>query len=207
MNKEIAIKEALQIFYPNAEEVLFKYAKSAKKPYLNLDFFVKSICKDNYNISKELALSSATITKLLREIFPDRLTGNTGSKPHIHILEKAELKICSKCGEIKAFEDFRKNKSTRLGLNTYCKVCHLKTTSSTQAARQAEYKTSKIQRTVNWSELSKIKEFYNNCPAGYHVDHIIPLNGEKVSGLHVLDNLQYLPAKDNCSKNNNFEIS
>jgi len=206
MDKQSAIREALQIFYPNTEAILLKYAKSTRKQYLNLDFFVKSICKEHYNISKELGLSPGTITKLLKEIFPDRITGNTGSKPHIHILEKAELKLCHSCGEVKPFEDFRKNKSTRLGLNTYCKICHLETTSSTQAGRQAEYKTSKIQRTVSWSELDKIKEFYNNCPQGHHVDHIIPLNGEKVSGLHVLENLQYLPASDNCSKNNKFEI-
>jgi hypothetical protein len=207
MNKRQALIESLEVFYPNTSMILQKYAKSCKKSYITFDFFIDILCKDSYNISTELGISAGTITKLMKDMFPDRVTGNTGSKPHIHILEKAELKYCARCKEVKPFEDFRKNKSQRLGLNSYCKVCHQETTTSTQAGRQAEYKTSKIQRTMPWSELSKIRDFYNNCPAGYHVDHIVPLNGTIVSGLHVLSNLQYLPAKENCSKSNSFTPS
>lgn len=67
------------------------------------------------------------------------------------------------------------------------------------------YKTAKLKRTPAWADLKAIQHFYEACPAGYHVDHIIPLQGKLVSGLHVLENLQYLPASDNCSKNNTFD--
>ena len=60
----------------------------------------------------------------------------------------------------------------------------------------------KVQAIPKFANLDKIKEIYKNCPKGYHVDHIIPLNNPIICGLHVEWNLQYLSAKDNCSKGN-----
>lgn len=57
-------------------------------------------------------------------------------------------------------------------------------------------------RTPAWANMAAIAEFYSACPPGYHVDHIIPLRGRKVSGLHIETNLQYLPAADNLRKAN-----
>lgn len=58
--------------------------------------------------------------------------------------------------------------------------------------------------TPIWANKRDIRYFYLNCPEGYHVDHIIPLHGKFVSGLHVLENLQYLPATENLQKSNMF---
>lgn len=71
-------------------------------------------------------------------------------------------------------------------------------------ARMARRRAALDDRTPEWANLEKIKDFYKCCPAGYHVDHCIPLRGKRVSGLHVLANLQYLPAAENLSKGNKF---
>jgi hypothetical protein len=72
---------------------------------------------------------------------------------------------------------------------------------ATQMKRHAQY----LHAIPSWADLNAIKEFYKNCPKGYHVDHIIPLQHPLVAGLHVLSNLQYLPMKENLRKHNKFE--
>jgi len=59
-------------------------------------------------------------------------------------------------------------------------------------------------RLPQWADVEAIRQFYMNKPQGCEVDHIIPLSGKTVSGLHVLENLQYLTIAENRSKNNKF---
>ena len=56
------------------------------------------------------------------------------------------------------------------------------------------------------ADLKLIKRIYENCPEGYHVDHIQAL---AAGGLHHQDNLQYLEISENCrkGKTSNFDKS
>lgn len=66
---------------------------------------------------------------------------------------------------------------------------------------------SQAQRTPAWADLNVIREIYRLCPEGHHVDHVIPLNGKTVSGLHVEYNLQYLTAAENVRKSNRVTLN
>lgn len=70
----------------------------------------------------------------------------------------------------------------------------------------AKRRAFKLKATPKFANLQKIKEIYMNCPVGYHVDHIVPLQGKNVCGLHVEWNLQYLTPYDNKSKSNKLII-
>lgn len=72
-------------------------------------------------------------------------------------------------------------------------------------AKLAKYRAKQLRATPKWANLEAIKEFYMKCPIGFEVDHIIPLQGRDVSGLHVLENLQYLPMSLNRKKKNHFD--
>ena len=95
-----------------------------------------------------------------------------------------------------------------------------KATNSEYRARQAEYrksvrpvltantmkyKAAKDQRIPPWADHEKIRAMYQEAErTGMTVDHIIPLRGRLVSGLHVENNLQLLPGSVNFSKGNKF---
>lgn len=60
------------------------------------------------------------------------------------------------------------------------------------------------QQTPIWASVEEIKNIYNNCPINMTVDHVVPLKGKDVCGLHVEYNLQYLSLSHNSRKGNRW---
>lgn len=76
-------------------------------------------------------------------------------------------------------------------------------------ARQA----AQLRRTPAWANHDAILVVYElaerltkETGVKHDVDHVIPLRGERVSGLHVHSNLQAIPASVNRRKNRKFEL-
>ena len=140
------------------------------------------------------------------------------------------MKTCSKCGIEKPLDEFYKDKGSKDGKYCWCKPCakassrayygeNTKTVKARTSAYLKEYRKANLEkfrayqmkriaaqldRTPVFADLQVINDFYQNCPPGHEVDHIIPLQGKTVSGLHISSNLQYLPANKNKQKGNTF---
>ena len=74
---------------------------------------------------------------------------------------------------------------------------------------EAYRRACQLQATPSWADLESIKRVYKACSlitertgVPHHVDHVIPLKGKNVCGLHVYSNLAIIPAKMNLSKGN-----
>lgn len=77
------------------------------------------------------------------------------------------------------------------------------------AAIQGKRRAAQLRRTPAWANLRKIEQVYAEAAwmtvlmgEPWHVNHVIPLQGRLVSGLHVHNNLQILPGAENARKGN-----
>ena len=80
---------------------------------------------------------------------------------------------------------------------------------ATRSAVEARRRAAKLHRTPSWSERGCIAELYADAGLfakafgiDFAVDHTLPLQGDTVSGLHVVGNLSILPKSSNSSKHN-----
>lgn len=72
-------------------------------------------------------------------------------------------------------------------------------------------RSSKLNATPCWADINEIMAFYieaeqvsKSTGQPHEVDHIVPLQGKTVCGLHVACNLQVLPLEMNRSKSNRY---
>lgn len=85
------------------------------------------------------------------------------------------------------------------------------------SAHASKRRAAKMNRTLSYSEelthfateeaIHQAKDMEGFFGMTFHVDHIIPLQGGKVSGLHVWYNLQVIPATLNKGKGNRMKYT
>lgn len=79
-------------------------------------------------------------------------------------------------------------------------------------AKAAKCRAAQLQRTPSWADqdaiagMYELAQLFRRIGLDIDVDHIVPLQGQKVSGLHVADNLQLIHSIANKSKSNDFAI-
>jgi hypothetical protein len=88
--------------------------------------------------------------------------------------------------------------------------------SNPNAALMRKQKRRAVARQAEplWADAALIKLLYatrqyltQETGEVWHVDHVVPLQGRNVCGLHVHNNLRVVPAKVNLAKGNKFSIN
>lgn len=158
----------------------------------------------------------------LRRIFSNNLLNKPKAvKINNYFLYEYGFIKCNICKNILHKSNFYKQESYWNGHKHYCKNCqkntrnlqhnrdYIKKNRGKYNAHTAKYRASKIKATPKWltnEQLLEIENLYKKAKLlNLEVDHIIPLQGQNVSGLHVPWNLQLLSKKDNAKKGNNIK--
>lgn len=80
-------------------------------------------------------------------------------------------------------------------------------------AKTAAYRAARRKAIPSWADRHAILAVYaeahrlsRETGIPHHVDHVVPLTGRTVCGLHVADNLRAVPASVNCRKRNAWPV-
>ena len=99
--------------------------------------------------------------------------------------------------ELNRLRNIQKSANRSPGMHRNKKIM-LATPSWTTPAMRKEIKRLKI-------NVKKLNKVYGKRK--YSLDHVIPLRGELVSGLHIPENVRIMKRTDNVEKGNSFEIA
>ena len=174
-------------------------------------FFIKEGCTLE-ELAEVFECSPVTISRYKKTLGIQR----SNKAPQV----REGLKKCTSCNLYKKVSDYYKDSNNKTtGLRAKCKSCmnidssrHYQNNKEYYAEKHLRYKLSKKSAVPVWySELDSfvLEEAYELCHIReietglkHHVDHIIPLQGVEVCGLHYYKNWQVIPAKENLEKGN-----
>ena len=130
---------------------------------------------------------------------------------------------CKKCDRERARAYYTKNKAKVCArTNKYRKANldkhrgyakkHYKSHRPAYRQKEMAYQLKRRKQTPSWlskADIAEMEGVYLFCQIfkGFQVDHIVPIRGKTVSGLHAPWNLQVLPRKENARKRNTLNPS
>lgn len=183
--------------------------------------------KSIYEVAEELGISKSTVHRAVAEV--DAIRPVKGSKnPGVALARRKSvikdgLKFCTSCEGWFPPERFPPSKISLDGRRPACLKCHqaqqntwyqtpagrlykrIKSNSYSHRVREATPKwlTREQRNAINKVYMEAVnRQLATGAP--HHVDHIIPINGKDVSGLHVPANLQVVLGEENCRKGNKY---
>lgn len=137
-----------------------------------------------------------------------------------------ETKKCSCCLKELSLLSFHKDRTNNTGYERSCKSCtserNKRWVQENKGLSQAKSRLKEIRKMSGSRVPSWLTEFdflamkciYQvaamrnaNSDIKWSVDHIVPLNGKTVCGLHVPSNLQVIPLSENLSKGRKYECA
>lgn len=150
------------------------------------------------------------VNKSENEFYWDKIRNRTRKKCKKCISTQGELwRLNNKEVKSKTDREYRLKNSDVLKKKA---LNHFKLNKDKYAAASARRKASKLKATPEWltkEQLEEIEYIYFLrkdvsllSDYEYHVDHIVPLQGKEVCGLHVPWNLQLLQKEVNFAKSN-----
>ena len=87
-----------------------------------------------------------------------------------------------------------------------------KNNASAYNVRMSAYRAAKVSATPSWANFDDMRMWYevaevlSRSGVKFEVDHIVPIKGELVCGLHTHDNMQILTKAENVRKLNRFVV-
>lgn len=170
-----------------------------------------------------MSISLVSRAEAIKAGLPRYFTNAACSKGHVSE-RYVSSKTCCECANARANVTKAKNRDKYTAssalwgkLNPEKRAQYQRTQNAKSPGRRnlwtMNYRTAKADRMPKWlndGQLFELESVYTYCSAlrriglDYHVDHVVPLRGKSISGLHVPWNLQVLPGRENMSKGNSF---
>ena len=153
-----------------------------------------------------------TVSNKLHAIFGDSLKHKPKSVSiNTYFLHEFGYRQCHKCLAIKPIDDFGVDNHRVFNLNARCKHCavlvakeYINNNKDKKRNWDASRKAKLINAQPKWlteKQKAEIMHYYSQAwQLGLEVDHIVPLRGKTVCGLHVPWNLQLLDRSANAKK-------